>query len=150
MLDEKYEFVAADSEDYFEFISMGTNGSILKTVQFTLIDKDAQLYNLGMGDIEPKSGEIIDNIISNNKDTQKILSTIGEIGRWFLEHKPGASILIEGNSSSRNRLYRMGINKYLDIWSENFAIFGLKEQNHEWERFINNSNYIAFIISKNQ
>lgn len=29
------------------------------------------------------------------------------------------------------------------------AFFGLKEQNHEWERFKESSDYIAFNISRN-
>jgi len=60
-----------------------------------------------------------------------------------------ASVLFEGNSTSRNRLYLMGISRYLNDISKNFEIYGLKEQNHEWERFKESSDYIAFIISRN-
>jgi hypothetical protein len=146
--EEKYEYLSSDSKDYYEFESIGPKGTITKAVQFTLIDDVNHIYNLGLGDIDPSSGEIVDNVISDNKDTNKILFTVGEISRQFLVSKPYASILIEGNSESRNRLYRMGINKNLTEMKKEHSIFGLKEQNREWERFNNNSNYSAFIISK--
>jgi hypothetical protein len=148
MIAEKYDFVGIEDDDYFEFVSTGPKGKITKVVQFILIDQERSIYNLGLGDKDPLTNEIIDNLASNNKDTDKILATIGEIGRQFLERKPDASVLFEGNSKSRNRLYRMSISKYLNDVSKNFAIFGLKEQNLEWERFKESSDYIAFIISK--
>ena len=101
-----------------------------------------------MGDIDPITGVILDSVTSNNKDTQKILSTVGEIARQFLENKSDASILIEGNSSSRNRLYRIGINKILDTIAKEYRVLGLMEQKKDWEHFIKDTSYIAFIISK--
>jgi len=148
MTNDKYEFISADSEDYFEFVSIGPKGEIRKAVQFTLVDDEAEIYNLGMGDIDPITGVTLDSVTSNNKDTQKILSTVGEITRQFLENKSDASILIEGNSSSRNRLYRIGINKILDTIAKEYRVLGLMEQKKDWERFIKDTSYIAFIISK--
>jgi hypothetical protein len=148
MTAEKYEFEGSDSEDYFEFISHGPKGEITKAVQFTLIDEDAKLYNLGMGDLDPLTGNVLDDVTTDNKDTEKILNTVGEIARQFIDKKPNCSILIEGNSNSRNRLYRIGINKNLDIIAKKYRVIGIEEQNLKWERFIKNTNYLAFIISK--
>jgi len=131
MTAEKYEFEGSDSEDYFEFISHGPKGEITKAVQFTLIDEDAKLYNLGMGDLDPLTGNVLDDVTTQ-----------------FIDKKPNCSILIEGNSNSRNRLYRIGINKNLDIIAKKYRVIGLEEQNLKWERFIKNTNYLAFIISK--
>lgn len=148
MIAEKYDFISLEDDDYFEFVSVGPKGEITKVVQFILIDFERSIYNLGLGDKNTLTNEIIDNVASNNKDTDKIFATIGEIGRQFLERKPDAAVLFEGNSKSRNRLYRMGISKYINDISKNYIIFGLKEQNLEWERFKESSDYIAFIISK--
>jgi hypothetical protein len=150
MIVEKYDFVGIEDNDYFEFVSIGPKGEITKVVQFILIDEERGIYNLGLGDKDQHTNEIIDNLASNNIDTDKILATVGEIGRQFLERKPDASVLFEGNSKSRNRLYCIGINKYLYDISKKFSIFGLKEQNFEWERFKESSDYIAFIITKIQ
>ncbi|MBK9737093.1 MAG: hypothetical protein IPO92_19920 [Saprospiraceae bacterium] len=123
MIAEKYDFISVEDDDYFEFVSIGPKGEITKVVQFILIDQERSIYNLGLGDKNPATNEIIDNVATNNKDTDKILATIGQIGRQFLERKPDAAVLFEGNSKSRNRLYRMGISKYLYDISKNFAIF---------------------------
>lgn len=59
----------------FEFVSIGPNGRINKLVQYTPTNyKD--LYNLGFGDKNIDTGEIDDNAISNNGDSEKVLATV--------------------------------------------------------------------------
>jgi hypothetical protein len=148
MISEKYDFIGSDEGTYFEFISYGPNGNIIKAVQFILINPIEQTYSLGLGDRDPITNHIDDEVISDNKDTIKVLSTIAEIGRQFLETYPNAIIVFEGNSHSKNRLYRMGINSNLDEIEKKYRIFGLKEQNLTWERFSKKTDYIGFTISK--
>jgi hypothetical protein len=148
MISEKYEFTGSDEGTYFEFISNGPKGNIIKAVQFTLINSNEQIYSLGLGDRDPTTNQIDDEVVTDNKDTRKVLATIGEIGRQFLETKPNAKIVFEGNTESKNRLYRMGISSFLDELNSKYSIFGFREQNLTWERFNKKSDYIAFTISK--
>ena len=148
MISEKYEFTGSDEGTYFEFISNGPKGNIIKAVQFTLINSNEQIYSLGLGDRDPTTNQIDDEVVTDNKDTRKVLATIGEIGRQFLETKSNAKIVFEGNTESKNRLYRMGINRNLNELNSKYSIFGFREQNLTWERFNKKSDYIAFIISK--
>jgi hypothetical protein len=148
MISEKYDFTGSDEGTYFEFISIGPKGNIIKAVQFLLIDPIEQIYSLGLGDRDPLTNQIDDKVVTNNNDTQKVLATIGEIGRQFLESRPNAKIVFEGNTESKNRLYRMGINRNLDKLNTKYSIFGFREQNLTWERFNKECEYIAFTISK--
>jgi hypothetical protein len=148
MILEKYDFTASDEGTYFEFISNGPKGNIIKAVQFILIDSIEEIYSLGLGDRDPITNQIDDEVVTDNKDTRKVLGTIGEIGRQFLESKPNAKIVFEGNTESKNRLYRIGINSVLGELNTKYSIFGFREQNLTWERFNKKSDYIAFTISK--
>lgn len=88
----------------------------------------------------------MDNVVTDNKDTLKVLTTVGEIGRQFLTENSNFSIYFEGNTQSKNRLYRKGLNLFLEVIEQYYIIDGLKEQNLKWERFNSNTEYIAFII----
>jgi hypothetical protein len=126
MILEKYDFTSSDEGTYFEFTSNGPKGNIIKAVQFTLINPIEQTFSLGLGDRDPITNQINDEVVTDNKDTRKVLATIGEIGRQFLESKPNAKIVFEGNTESKNRLYRMGINSILDKLDTEYSIFGLR------------------------
>jgi len=143
---EGYSYICADSKLHYEFESVGPNGTVLKVVQFTLIDKQEQLFNLGLGDFDPLTNKVLDNVVTDNKDTLKVLATVGEIGRQFLNENFNFSIYFEGNTQSKNRLYRKGLNLFLEVIEQYYIINGLKEQNLKWERFNGNTEYIAFII----
>ncbi len=47
---DQYELKADEPFTTFEFISEGPRGKILKIVQFTLINKGHDIYNLAFGD----------------------------------------------------------------------------------------------------
>ena len=71
----KYELKSGERLEIYEFISVGPKGRITKVVQYTPTNyKD--LYNLGFGDKNAETGDIIDNIISNNGDSEKVLATV--------------------------------------------------------------------------
>ncbi len=113
------------SEDFlsFTFYSIGPKGTIKKSVEFTLIPSFVyDCYNLGFGDAD-EYGEISnDMIITNNKDTEKVLVSVAQIAIMFTEQFPDAFILVEANTESKMRLYQMKINKY---WDEIYMIFEL-------------------------
>lgn len=79
---DKYELKSGEQLEVFEFVSIGTKGKIPKLVQYTPTNyKD--LYNLGFGDKNIETGEINDNIISNNGDSKKVWLYLN----WMLVRK---------------------------------------------------------------
>lgn len=141
----KYQLKATDKLSSYEFVSEGPKGLIIKRIQFTLINTD-EVYNLAFGDKDPVSGEIDDLAISNNGDSEKILATVIGAVYAFCDKNPDAWILATGSSSSRTRLYQIGIAKYYQDIAEEFEIYGLIEEN--WELFGSGKNYLAFLAKR--
>ncbi|OQX78321.1 MAG: hypothetical protein B6D64_06930 [Bacteroidetes bacterium 4484_276] len=140
---DRYELKSGEKLEVFEFISIGNKERIIKLVQYTPTNyKD--LYNLGFGDKNAEAGEIDDNVISNNGDSEKVLATVVSTLFAFTDKHKDAMIYATGSSKSRTRLYRMGIAKYLDEAKNDFEIFG--ETKEGWEDFNKNIDYEAFLL----
>lgn len=142
---DRYELKSGEKLEVFEFVSVGNKGRIIKLVQYTATNyKD--LYNLGVGDKNAETGEIDDNVISNNGDSEKVLATVVSTLYAFTDKHKDAMIYATGSSKSRTRLYRMGIAKYLGEAENDFEIYG--ETEHGWEEFRNNIDYEAFLVKR--
>ena len=142
---EKYELKSGEQLAVFEFVSIGSNGRINKLVQYTPTNyKD--LYNLGFGDKNIDTGEIDDNVISNNGDSEQVLATVVSAVYAFTDIENDAWVYATGSTKSRTRLYRMGISKYLNEVKKDFVIFGLKDG--EWEKFELDIDYSAFVVKR--
>ena len=142
---EKYQIKSGEKLEVFEFVSEGPQGRITKLVQYTPTNyKD--LYNLGFGDKNAETGFVDDNVISNNNDSEKVLSTVVATLYAFTDKHPDALIYATGSSKSRTRLYRMGITKYLDEACNDFQIWG--ELNDSWEDFKKDIDYIGFFVKR--
>ena len=140
---DKYELKSGEQLEVFEFVSVGTKGKIPKLVQYTPTNyKD--LYNLGFGDKNIETGEIDDNIISNNGDSEKVLATVVATLYAFIDKHNEAMVYATGSTKSRTRLYRMGITKYLDEIKQDFEIYGELESG--WEEFQKDVEYEAFFV----
>jgi hypothetical protein len=71
----KYPLASSDKFLTFEFISEGHNGLIHKLVRYQPTNlKD--VYNLAFGDKDHSTGDIDDTVISNNGDSEKVLTTV--------------------------------------------------------------------------
>jgi hypothetical protein len=79
MLGETYPLQEFDDATVFWFISTGEKGSITKVVLFA--HKSGKVWNLGFGDYS--DGAIHDDIVSNNKDIRKIMSTVAQAAYRF-------------------------------------------------------------------
>lgn len=142
---DKYELKSGEQLTVFEFVSIGTNGKIIKLVQYTPTNyKD--LYNLGFGDKNIDTGAIDDNVISNNGDSEKVLATVVATLYAFTDKHPEALVYATGSSKSRTRLYRMGISKYIDEVQKDFEVFG--ELENDWESFQKDVEYLAFLVKR--
>ena len=142
---DKYELKSGEQLEVFEFVSVGTKGKITKLVQYTPTNyKD--LYNLGFGDKNADTGEIDDDVISNNGDSEKVLATVVATLYAFTDKHPETMVYATGSTLSRTRLYRMGITKYIVEAESDFEIFGELEE--EWDEFKKDIEYRGFLVKR--
>jgi hypothetical protein len=139
----KYPVVASDPYLY-HFYSEGPQGRIKKAVVYGQIEEN--LFNLAFGDWDEELQRINDSNRSNNRDRDKVLSTVAFTALDFTNQFPYVQIFAEGSTSARTRLYQMGIaNNLLEI-NRYFKIGGFV--NGKWELFLRGRNYEAFLIQR--
>lgn len=128
MQSEFYPFQADDERLYFEFLNIRNERSIRKSVIFTEFPQKKRVFNLALVDVLP-DGDTSDIASSdNNLDLKKVMATVAECIRLFLEKHPDAEIQIQANTPAKNRLYRIifgrefsNIEKYYEIYGSNGA-----------------------------
>ncbi|HEY5464008.1 MAG TPA: hypothetical protein VIJ95_12180 [Hanamia sp.] len=145
MILDRYELTAGRNLTTFEFVSEGKRGRIVKIIQFQPMNIE-NVYNLAFGDKNMDTGELDDNVITDNGDSGKVLATVIAALYVFTDRYPDTWIYATGSSNSRTRLYRMGINKYYDIASSDFDIRG--ECKNEWEWYEYGKDYQTFAVHK--
>jgi hypothetical protein len=129
----------------YEFTSRGPRGQIHKIIKYSETNlKD--VYNLALGDKDPLTQKIDYNTISNNEDSDIVLATVVSTVYAFTEKYPNARIFATGTTKSRNRLYRIGITKYLLEIRHDFQVFGLLEG--DWVEFEIGIEYEAFLVQR--
>jgi hypothetical protein len=124
-------------------LSEGKNGKIVKVIQFQKMNLE-NLYNLSFGDKNYDTGEINDKVVTDNGDSEKVLATVVAAVYAFSDKFPDAWIYATGSTATRTRLYRMGINKYFEIISQDFEIMGENKNVWEWYEF--GKDYQAFAV----
>lgn len=140
-----YTVAITEKQNKFEFTSEGPKGKIRKRVLFTRIGYN--LYNLSFGDIDKTTDRINDVSISDNKDRNRILSTVATIVYIFTNLFPNVNIVAVGSTPARNRLYRMGITINWKMISQYFTIYG-SLNNNSFELFEVNKNYDSFLATR--
>jgi hypothetical protein len=143
---ESYQLEIADSLMTFEFISKGSKGFFKKRIKYEQTGRD-NFYNLAFGDVDIDTDEINDEVVTDNKDTLKVLATVAKTVNIFLHKYPNARIYAKGSTTSRTRLYRIGISNNLEEISENYKVYGLLEES-SWVEYEKNNDYSAFLILK--
>ena len=146
MRNERYELRVGSGATVFEFMSEGQNGLIRKRVEYSLTDK-VNIYILSFGDVDSENDDFDDEVISNNNDTKKVLSTVASTVYLFTAVFPKAIVYAEGNNATRNRLYRMGISNNLEELQETFNVYGFIE-NKGWFEYEKNKNYSSFFVKR--
>ncbi len=138
----KYRYKTNETFLDYEFTSEGPKGRIKKIVRFVPLNET--LYNLGFGDLDEETGEINDTVVTDNKDSLKVLATVASTLFDFFSHYPDTVVLVMGSTPSRTRLYRMGITRNWHEISATFDVRGFMEG--EWEPFAFRRNYEAFLV----
>ena len=145
MEEQPYSFRQTNQDTVrYEFESVSKKKVVRKIVEYTLIDKDLSLYNLALLDAFENS--FSDTSISNNDDMPKVLATVFQTILHFFEANPSAVIVFEGSTPSRTRLYRIAIARSKYEIEHKFRILGLI--NGEFEDFVNNRDYKAFLLKQ--
>lgn len=145
MKQPKYTLKAEQDLTVFEFISEGPKGRISKLIEFTETNlKD--FYNLAFGDKDETTGRINDRIVSNNNDTEKVLATVASAVFAFTDKYRDAWVYATGSTTSRTRLYRMGINKYFEEVEAEFYIFG--ELGESWLPFEKEIDFDGYVVKR--
>lgn len=145
MIDNRYPFESSPDLLTFEFVSIGTKGTVIKVVLYKEINVRG-FYNLGFGDKDPNTGYISDLTVTNNNDSQKVLATVARTLYLFTERYPNAVVLATGSTLARTRLYRIGIANNLADIEKDFVVLGLTEDN--WEPFHKNIIYHSFAVRR--
>lgn len=120
---EKYHLKTSSKFKRYEFISEGPKGAIRKLIEFQEMNSP-NVYNLAFGDLNPETNDIDDLAISNNGDTEKVLGTVVSALYTFLDEYPDAYVYATGSTSTRTRLYRMGITKFYKQMKKDFYLYG--------------------------
>lgn len=140
-----YKISEDKAEFTYQFISEGTKGQIKKIVRFVKIGK-ANYFQFGFGDWNEEIQDVDDKVVTNNKDTTKVLATLGVIIEHFTNIFPDAWIFAQANSSTRTRFYRIILSQNLALIQEKYQLLGLLKG--VWKPFIPNKTYTAFLIKR--
>ena len=142
----RYQIECSVGSKYFEFVSSGINGSTVKVVKYVPFPNQSELFNLGFGDKNIETGELNDLVVSNNGDTDKVLTTVAVTVYDFFEAHPYATVYLKGSTESRTRLYQISISKFIEQITMDFDVYG--ELEGQFERFRKNVTYNGFLIQK--
>jgi hypothetical protein len=145
MKSKKYLLESEASLTVFEFNSEGLNGIVPKMVEYTETNIPG-VFNLGFGDKNLETGEIDDKAVTNNGDSQKVLTTVASSIYAFTSKYPDVWIFATGSTQARTRLYRIGITTNLLEIQDDFEIYGLNED--RWQIFQKGVVYDAFLIKR--
>lgn len=142
---DRYSFETNESFLDFEFESDGPKGKIKKVVRFSPQNANGiTFFNLGFGDVNPETGNVDDLSKSNNGDRDKILATIAHIVLNFTEHFPDVMVYAQGSTTSRTRLYQIGIANNFEEIESILKIYGFFD--NTWHAFKKGVNYEAFLV----
>ena len=104
------------STHQFWFRSEGKR-TIIKCVQFDKMGDLSGLYHLSLLDFDWTTNLLMDNVVSDNGDLERVMDTVLHCVNLFLIFEPDAKISFTGNSISRDRLFRRQIAKSFGRWN---------------------------------
>ncbi|MFN0034624.1 MAG: DUF6934 family protein [Saprospiraceae bacterium] len=116
MVAEFYSYSSHNNGKLYFFQSFGVKGEIVKVVKFSQIAPDR--YNLGLADFE--KGKLVDDVVSNNFDVLRILSTVAEIVKQFTLQNPERVVVILANEERRSKFFNAVFNRREEYLSQEF------------------------------
>jgi hypothetical protein len=141
-----YDFKMSEELWSYEFYSEGPKGRIRKTIQYLPFNFEGRAcFNLFLGDWNEEKKLFDDLTTTNNQDSLKVLITVAKTVLEFTNSFPNALVHIKGSTPSRTRLYQIGIAKNWIEISQLVNVFGYTT-NNQWQLFLKNVNYNAFMV----
>ncbi|MBK8565955.1 MAG: hypothetical protein IPN76_22095 [Saprospiraceae bacterium] len=140
----KEHYVLRNSPDLlkYRFKSVGIQGEIDKFIIFE--DMDDGTYNLAFGDII--DGKTVDEVVSNNFDYVKTISTVAKAVSIFFKEYPLAVLKIEAIDERRLRFYnRIFKRRHREIEID-YVLEGVNGD--EKERYHPDGFYLKFEIKR--
>ena len=141
-MEESYPVISSNYFRHYEFVSEGPKGSVRKIVSYDDIDEN--MFNLGFGDLI--DGKVEVNTVTDNRDTKKVLLTVGLTLFEFFKVYPDATVYISGGNNSRRRPFRMTIASNLHALTKHFNVAG--QVGSLWYAFEKNRGYDRFMIQR--
>lgn len=140
-----YPLSVGDNRLTYTFYSDGPRGRIKKVIRYIRIQIEHHIvFNLSMADVDKKTKQTREDVVSGNNDWDKIFRTVAESISLICGWYPDAYIQVLGNSSSKNRLYQMTISKQLEEIQLKYEVYGLV--NDRWNEFQRNQQYRGFLF----
>jgi len=121
MLGKTYDIKPSAEKQYYLFTSEGPKGKINKIVLFQGIGENR--YNLAFGDL--LFGQLDDEVVSNNRDFVKVLSTVAACVYDFVKAYPGIELEIEPVDEKRKMLYNAVFKRHHLFIRQQFRILGV-------------------------
>jgi len=145
------ETVTDSGVDYF-FVAKGRETTI-KIIQYIYVQDllGRKLYNMGFGTYDPRTGSILDNLLSNDGNHYRIFHTVLNSVPEFFDIYPGAMLMVQGsdsrqsfinnckleckkkcpidkcrNAHRRISLYKSYVEKNYHIYSQEYVFLGSK------------------------
>ena len=128
----------------FSFISKGPKGDIEKIIRYDKLFDD--YFNLGFGDRILKTLFFRDDIVTDNKDTRTVMTTVIQTLPLFFSIHPNKKVYFQGSDQRRTDFYGWIIKNNYDDLKDDFYIYGMTEIG--LEEFVGNMSYQHFVISK--
>ena len=141
-----YAITVSASQPRYEFISVGPKGNIRKVIEYTYLD-DLAVWNLGFGDLDSQTGKISDDVVSDNGDGRKVITTVALTLLTFLEEHPDETVIFTGSDTRRTLLYNRIVAQFYGDFSDQLVITGLNEKGIE-ANIETGIQYAALIIRK--
>lgn len=144
MILDRYDFTTDSITTVFQFTSMGRT-VVVKVVMYSET-ATPNIYNLGLGDWNSETGELDDQIVTDNRDRNKVLATVAATLPAFFEKYPQAEAIAVGNTESRKWLYRKSVERYLPDIERGYIVKGYFQK--RWIPFSKDIPFEAILITR--
>lgn len=144
---ESYLFDNNTVGSLYWFLSRTPDGKnpVVKTVRFQRM-YIPERFNLALASVI--DGKADYHHESRNQDLNKILGTVAEIVKDFINKNPRVEVYVTGNTPVKTRLYQMQIAGKLSEIEKLYNVYGAKAKGGAFTAFTKDEAYFAFLISK--
>jgi hypothetical protein len=127
----------------FQFISAGIAGPVIRQVRFNG-QGDAGIYNLDLRDL-PVTKKDDPGRVTDQGDMKTVLATLIQIIEIYTERYPRRSVRLKGDTQEKTYLYRVALDRHLDILCPLFIINLEEHVSASGDQSIDN---IAFVLKR--